>query len=385
MGPALSSFRPSPVGSELVRQRSMFRFALAVGLGFATLLCASNLAQAQSATTTPRVVPASLRIRAFGDAVTAGFGVDRSGAALPISDAMDCRPKWIGDGTATTAGTRCSSNGSNGPGSPADEISFSADFGMANKMSWAAQVASQLGAVDFANYAVAGSVLASWLNLPQDDDAPSEGAQHDLLERIERDDPDIVLATIGGEALLQQPAGAVRTCAKWSGDGIERTQFLSCVNALLDRQLVKQRVMAIAFDVLASTQNAKLLFATYLPAEPQFSVLLPWQQTVLAEAINNQIRQGVQGVAESGAAWAKRIDVVDVSFQADRCPSVARPGPSFLGRTWFTPVPRCGVGVPPPSSELAFTPVSFGTVPTASLQQFMATAAIAVIQRQAWV
>ena len=367
-----------------MRQRSMFRFALAVGLGFATLMCASNLAQAQSATTTPRVVPASLRIRAFGDAVTAGFGVDRSGAALPTTDAMQCRPKWIGDGTATTAGTRCSSNGSNGPGSPADEVSFSADFGMANKMSWAAQVASQLGAVDFANYAVTGSSLASWLNLPQDDDAPSEGAQHDLLERIERDDPDIVLATIGGEAILQQPAGAVRTCAKSSGDGIERTQFLSCVNALLDRQLVKQRVMAIAFDVLASTQNAKLLFATYLPAEPQFSVLVPWQQAVLAEAINNQIRQAVQGVAESGAAWAKRIDVVEASFQADRCPSPVIPGPRLLGRTWFTPVSRCGVGASTTPTQLAFTPVSFGTVPSASLQQVMATAAIAVIQRQAW-
>jgi hypothetical protein len=156
------------------------------------------------------------------------------------------------------------------------------------------------------------------------------------------------------------------------------------VNALLDRQLVKQRVMAIAFDVLASTQNAKMLFATYLPAEPQFSVLVPWQQTVLAEAINIQIRQAVQGVAESGAAWAKRIDVVEVSFQADRCPPVVRSGPAFLGRTWFTPVPRCGVGAPPTPSELAFTPVSFGTVPSASLQQLMASAAIEVIQRQAW-
>jgi hypothetical protein len=157
------------------------------------------------------------------------------------------------------------------------------------------------------------------------------------------------------------------------------------VNALLDRQLVKQRVMAIAFDVLASTQNAKLLFATYLPAEPQFSVLVPWQQTVLAEAINIQIRQAVQGVVESGAAWAKRIDVVEVSFQTDRCPLPVIPGPWLLGRTWFTPVSRCGAGASPTPSQRAFTPVSLGTVPSASLQQLMATAAIAVIQRQAWV
>ncbi|CAB4929099.1 unannotated protein [freshwater metagenome] len=385
MAPALSSFRWSPVGSELVRQWSMFRFVVVVAIGFATLVSASNLSLAQTATTTARVVPASLRIRAFGDAVTAGFGIDASGLVVPREKTIDCRPKWIGDGTATTAGTRCSSNGLNGPGSSPDEISFSADFGLANKASWAAQVASQLNAIDFANYAVAGSSLVSWMNLPQDDTAPAEGAQHDLLERIERDDPDIVLATIGGDLLLQQPASPVRTCAPLSDVATQGTQFTDCVNALLDRQMTKQRIMAISFDVLAHTQNAKLLLAYYLPAEPQFSVLLPWQQTVLAQAINAQIDAAVRGVAESGAAWAQRIDVVPVAIQSDRCPPVVIAGPSFLGRTWFTPLSACGVaGVPPAAKALAFTPVSMGTVPSALLQQVLATVAVAAIQRQAW-
>jgi len=385
MAPALFSFRWSPVGSDLVRQRSMFRFVVVVAIGFVTLVSASNLSQAQTATT-GRVVPASLRIRAFGDAVTAGFGFDASGSTVPIGKAIDCRPKWIGDGSATTAGTRCSSNGSNGPGSPADEVSFSADFGLANNASWAAQVASQLNAIDFANYAVAGSSLVSWMNLPHDDKAPAEGAQHDLLERIERDDPDIVLATLGGDLLLQQPASAVRTCATLSDLATQATQFTSCVNSLLDGQMTKQRLMAISFDVLAHTQNAKLLFATYLPAEPQFSVLLPWQQSALAEAISAQISAAVQGVAESGAAWAQRIDVVQAQSQADRCPLVAIAGPSLLGRTWFTPRGRtCAAsGFPYVTSEGLFTPISFGTVPGLGMLTTISGSATNLIRAHAW-
>jgi hypothetical protein len=138
----------------------MFRFVLAFALGFLTLVTVATFAQAQTPST-ERVVPASLRIRAFGDGVTAGFGADSSGALLPITDAVACRPQWIGDGSATTAGTRCSSNGANGPGSPSDEVSFSADFGLRNQVSWAAQVASRLNAVDFANYAVTGELAQS--------------------------------------------------------------------------------------------------------------------------------------------------------------------------------------------------------------------------------
>ena len=388
MAPALSSFRWSQVGSELVRQSSMIRFFIALSVGLATLVAGSTFAQAQTATTestTARVVPASLRIRAFGDGVTAGFGADASGTVLPVTDAMGCRPKWIGDGSATTAGTRCSSNGSNGPGSSADDISFSADFGLANKVSWAAQVASGLNAIDYANYAVTGSSLVSWLNLPRDENAPAEGAQHDLLERIERDDPDIVLASIGGDLILQQPAGAVRSCAVWSDRATQAAQFTDCVNVLLDRQLTKQRIMAIAFDVLAHTQNAKLLLTTYLAAEPQFSALVPWQQSTLADAVNAQIRGAVQGVAESGAAWAKRIDVLNVAFLVDRCLPAVVSGPVFFGRNWFVSGSACaGSGSPYGADGSFFMPVSFGTVPAFGMQVDITAPAIALIRSNGW-
>ena len=360
-----------------MRQRSMFRFVVVVAIGFATLVSVSNLSQAQTATTTARVIPQSLRIRAFGDGVIAGFGVDSSGALVSITNATDCRPVWIGDGSATSAGTRCSSNGRNGPGSPPDEVSFSADFGRTNGASWAAQVSQTLGAVDFANYAVTGSSLASWLNLPHDDAAPAEGAQHNLLERIEQDDPDIVLASLGGEALLQQPTGAIRTCSRWSDESVQRSQFVECVDRLLAAQLVKQRLMAISFDLLAHTINAKLLYSHYSPAAPRLSALLPWQQVVLADAINAQIDAAVVGVRESGASWAERIDVVASSSFASGCVWQTVAGPSLLGRNWWTSG-RCM------SDGKTSTPISMGTIPGPAAQSGIATAAVSVIRNRNW-
>ena len=360
-----------------MRQRSMFRFVVVVAIVFATLVSVSNLTQAQTTTTAARVIPQSLRIRAFGDGVIAGFGAASSGALVPITNAAECRPVWIGDGSATSAGTRCSSNGRNGPGSSPDEVSFSADFGRTNGASWAAQVSQMLGAVDYANYAVTGSTLASWLNLPQDDNAPAEGAQHNLLERIEQDDPDIVLASLGGEALLQQSSGAVRLCTRWSDGLAQRQQFVECVNRLLAEQLVKQRLMAISFDLLAHTINAKLLYSHYSPASPRLSALLPWQQVVLADAINAQIDAAVVGVRESGASWAERIDVVESDSFASGCVWKTIAGPSLLGRNWWTSGPCMGDGK-------ASTPISMGTVPGAAAQSAIATAAVSVIRNRNW-
>ena len=191
---------------------------LVVGLAsLALLLIPVSVSAQTSSSTAARVIPQNLRIRAFGDGVIAGFGAASSGALVPITNAAECRPVWIGDGSATSAGTRCSSNGRNGPGSSPDEVSFSADFGRTNGASWAAQVSQMLGAVDYANYAVTGSTVASWLNLPQDDNAPAEGAQHNLLERIEQDDPDIVLASLGGEALtIVGCSASVHSLERWT-------------------------------------------------------------------------------------------------------------------------------------------------------------------------
>ncbi|MEX1217208.1 MAG: hypothetical protein WEA11_01655 [Acidimicrobiales bacterium] len=369
---------------------SSFRFnrVVALGIAVATILMVGGLsAEAQSApsssTSVARVTPDSLRVRAFGDGVTAGFGTGSDGVVIPASKSSECRPKWTGNAVATTAGTRCSSNGSNGPGTPADEVAFSADFGLANGASWAAQVAQQLGSVDYANYSVAGSTLAGWLNLPADEEAPEEGAQHELLKRIQREDPDIVLASIGGEALLQQTSGPVRLCSVWKDSATENQQFVDCVNKLLDRQLVKQRVMAISFDVLAQTRNAKLLLATYAPAVPFYSALLPWQQDILAAAINLQIRAAVEGVKESGASWSERIEAVAFTSsggeKSSECKVSAVRGPRLWAPSWFLVSSQCR------SAGLTTTPVSLGTVPNSERQRGLSIPALELLRAQRWV
>jgi len=374
--PALQFGPRSPIGSELVETlRCRKRLVgIVTALTALVVLTATPPAIVSAQSSSPQIVPAQLRIRAFGDSVTAGFGVNSSGAMVPLSDASACRPQWIGDGSATTAGTRCSSNGANGPGSAPDEVMFTADFGLTTGGSWAGQVARELGTVDFANYAVSGSSLVGWLNLPADADAPAEGAQHELLERIERDDPDVVLASLGGEAILQQ-SGPIRRCSNFRDPATQAQPFADCVKRLLNEQLVKQRLMAIGFDVLAHTQNAKLVYLTYLPAAPRVSSLLPWQHRVVAEAVNAQILDAVAGIRESGAAWAERIEVVQTAVSTECVTAVVRV-PSILGSNWLIVSDRCGK---------LFTPVSMGTVPTPEGQQLMATAAVRLLRERGWV
>ena len=143
--------------------------------------------------------------------------------------------------------------------------------------------------------------------------------------------------------------------------------------------------MAIAFDVLAHTQNAKLIFATYAPAEPLLSALLPWQQVQLAEVVNAQIRAAVAAVAESGATWAQRIEILSWASQVDRCPPVVIEGPRFFGRNWLTFASICGNS----ATRLAegsglFTPVSLGTIPQGFLQTELAKSAVNAIHAHAW-
>lgn len=353
-----------------MRQRPRFLVVAALVVALVAGLSVQAAAQGQG----PEIVPERLRIRAFGDAMTAGFGIDSSGALLPTSDRSECRSLWIGDGSATTAGTRCSSNGSNGPGSPPDEIAFSADFGLANGASWAAQVARGLGTVDFANYAVSGSTLVSWLNLPPDEAAPAEGRQHDLLDRISRDDPDIVLASLGGEVLLQQTSGPIRTCALLIDEATQWDAYVQCVEEVLFEQKITQRLMAVAFDVLADTRNAKLLFTLYETPAPSVSALMPWQQQILTREVNFSIVAAATGVAESGASWASRIDVVRVPAPPACIPSVV-PAPSTLGQVWWSPTNPCSA---------SFTPVSGGTVPGIERQAAIAAEAVKLVRAKRW-
>ncbi|CAB4621435.1 unannotated protein [freshwater metagenome] len=245
-----------------------------------------------------------IRIRAFGDAVTAGFGVFGDGTAMSFAQTIPCLPqnRLLND--------RCSSNSTLGPGDRTVGPVYSADFGLNNGFSWAAQVASALGVVDYANYAVSGSEPRHWMNLTPDAAHPDDGYLHEQLLRLEADDPDLVLVTLGGSTLLLNAfGGAGLACVALDDAVTQASEFRGCIDSILNAQLLKQSLMAVYFDVLAQTPDSHIVASMYAVAFPALSLFEPWQTEAMTEAVNGQISAAVESVEAAGATWSERISV----------------------------------------------------------------------------
>lgn len=147
----------------------------------------------QAATVTAPVVirvqnSAHFVVRAMGDSVTAGFGYYSDGKTMSLFELPECRPGSV------TLVDACSSNSTNTSNS-AKKVEFAPDYGLSNNISWAAQWANEYGVTDYENLAISGSEPGQW--------APG-GPLYPLTKRIEAEDPDYVLLTIGANPLLSE-------------------------------------------------------------------------------------------------------------------------------------------------------------------------------------
>ena len=255
-----------------------------------------------TSSTTPAAGTSTLRVRAFGDSITAGYGFFADGSQWGITDLLRCRPP------VAFMNDRCSSNSTLGPGAPAGPPVFSADFGLANNVSWAAQVATSLGTADYANYAVTGSTPRQWMNLAASRGEPDNGTYHDLLVRLEADDPDLVLMTLGANPLLSDfLTGSGAACSLFDDEATERQLFLDCIGGFIQEQLVSQRLTAVYIDVLAHTEKARIVVTRYYLVIPAITLFDEWQAQAMVDAVNAQIDIAVAAVKESGAVYAARI------------------------------------------------------------------------------
>lgn len=260
--------------------------------------------RAATGTTGTTTADRPLRIRAIGDSITAGYGFFADGTEWPVTQLLSCRPP------AGEYNDRCSSNSSLGPNAPAGQPVFSADFGLGNGVAWPAQVATALGTVDYANYAVTGSEPADWMNLAPEPDAPDNGYLHDLLVRLENDDPDLVLMTLGANPLLSDfLTGPGMACSLFDDEATQRQLFLDCIDGIIADQLVSQRLIAIYIDVLAHTADAKIVVSRYYLALPAITIFEEWQGQLMVNQVNAQVDAAVASVKESGAAFAERIAI----------------------------------------------------------------------------
>lgn len=129
-----------------------------------------------------------------------------------------------------------------------------------------AALSTALGATDAVDRSVAGSSAVSWLNL-DDPAAPDEGANHDVLEATLADAPSFVLVSLGAG----RPGAPVDP-------------------------LLRQRVMAVVFDLLAHTVDTKVIVVGSGAAAGSPGAMVDGEQAAAVEA-----------VADAGASWAARV------------------------------------------------------------------------------
>jgi lysophospholipase L1-like esterase len=125
-------------------------------------------------------------VRAMGDSVTAGFGYYSNGSSMGILSLYECKP------VGTVLDDACSSN-STATKNGLKEVPYAPDYGLSNNISWAAQWANEFGVTNYKNYAVSGSEPVDW--------AP-EGSLYGTTQKIEAEDPDYILMTIGANPIL---------------------------------------------------------------------------------------------------------------------------------------------------------------------------------------
>jgi lysophospholipase L1-like esterase len=213
--------------------------------------------------------PSGLVVRALGDSVTAGFGYFASGKQMPFEDLLDCRP------AAAKFNDACSSNSLNEQ-SKEGPVEYAPDYGLANGVSWAAQWASEYGVTNYKNYAISGSEPKNW--------APG-GEFHSMLEKIESEDPDYVLLTLGANPLLSNVLFGLRNmeCAVES----ELPEFEACVRQEFAKVGLRQNLRSVYADLLANTQ-ATIFVMRYHLSIPWSAIAYSSTEIALMGGLLNQ-------------------------------------------------------------------------------------------------
>jgi lysophospholipase L1-like esterase len=229
---------------------------------------------------------ADVVVRALGDSVTAGFGYYGNGRPMTIGHLFECRPPSRGYDDACSSNSLVANN--------KEALVYAPDYGLSNNVSWAAQWANEHGVTDFVNLAVSGSAPGDW--------AP-EGQFHEKTERIESEDPDYVLMTMGANPLLSEMLFGVDNmgCAIYSQifGG-----YSECIERAFARVELRENLKRLYADLVQHT-DATIYLMQYHLSVP--SVALAYSATQIAamgQLLNREI------AAAAAEVNPKRLQVV---------------------------------------------------------------------------
>ncbi len=240
----------------------------------------------------PTPAPAVPRVVALGDSYTAGFGYYDDG--VEWDDLFACADT---EETAEVRNNPCSSNsmlrGIKGP------LEFAPDYGFANQVSWAAQVASALGVTRetspdlYANLAVQGSTAREWA---EDKLVFEQFGGANGLDAVTSLDPDLVLLTLGGNPTLSKVLlGGGARCQEFDKP-VQTDALTECFTSLVDEDGTTP-ALATVYERLLDSTDAQVMVLTYPQVIPQLGLTLggwsPEALLVARDALNTAVMKAV--------------------------------------------------------------------------------------------
>jgi lysophospholipase L1-like esterase len=235
--------------------------------------------------------PAQPVVRAMGDSVTAGFGYYSDGTLMPFLSLYECKP--VGE----VLDDACSSN-STATKNGLKEVPYASDYGLSNNVSWAAQWANEYGVTNYKNYAVSGSEPVNW--------APG-GSLYGTTQKIESEDPDYILMTIGANPILANTlfgAGPMECALESDIVG----GYSECVEEAFEGVHLRAELKRLYTDLVEKT-HATIYVMQYHLSIPSSALLYSVTQIAeMAKLMNEAIAEVAKEV--DAATSSQRLQVV---------------------------------------------------------------------------
>jgi hypothetical protein len=226
-------------------------------------------------------------VRALGDSVTAGFGYYSTGTEIGLGNLLECRP------AAKNFNDACSSN-SLSTKSMEGPVEYSPDYGLAKKVSWAAQWASRYGVTNYENLAISGSEPGNW--------ALPKGTFYNKTVQIENEDPDYILLTLGANPLLSRLLTSPKDLWCAATSGLE--EFEECIEEEFLNVGLRTNLHSLYSGLLTQTQATIFVMRYHLS--------IPWSalfdSSIEIATANNMLNQEILSVA--GEFSNSRLQVI---------------------------------------------------------------------------
>ncbi|HXF32479.1 MAG TPA: SGNH/GDSL hydrolase family protein [Solirubrobacterales bacterium] len=230
-------------------------------------------------------------VRAMGDSVTAGFGYYSDGKLMPFLSLYECKP------VGTVLDDACSSN-STATKNGLKEVPYAPDYGLADNVSWAAQWANAYGVTNYKNLAVSGSEPTNW--------APG-GSLYSTTQKIEAEDPDYILMTIGANPILANTLfglGSMRCALESALFG----GYQECVEEAFEEVHLRAELKRLYANLVANT-DATIYLMQYHLSIPSSALAYGVGQIAEMGKLMNETIAAVAGEVNA-ATKSQRLQVV---------------------------------------------------------------------------